>query len=161
MVRREFLTIPKKSAARSITSRGSSSLYLRRSEYRGRRRASRPAFNNGQPKTRAVFRHVRVRTALREWFDNRRQLPRRNAVSIFLDLEGRFALLVRGRQTNATFLLRKLTAFKTKFSTICLSASSSARIGVRHVGTLSCRSIPPSRAGYENCPVHASSKAPR
>ena len=93
--------------------------------------------------------------ALREWFDNRRQLPRRNAVSIFLDLEDRFALLVRGRQTNATFLLRKLfTAFKTKFSTICLSASSSARIGVRHVGTLSCRSIPPSRAGYENCPVH-------
>ena len=46
--------------------------------------------------------------ALREWFDNRRQLPRRNAVSIFLDLEDRFALLVRGRQTNATFLLRKL-----------------------------------------------------
>lgn len=108
MVRREFLTIPKKSAARSITSRGSSSLYLRRSEYRGRRRASRPAFNNGQPKTRAVCRHVRVRMALREWFDNRRQLPRRNAVSIFLDLEDRFALLVRGRQTNATFLLRKL-----------------------------------------------------
>ena len=35
--------------------------------------------------------------ALREWFDNRRQLPRRNAVSIFLDLEDRFALLVRGR----------------------------------------------------------------
>ena len=108
MVRREFLTIPKKSAARSVTSRGSSSLYLRRSEYRGRRRASRPAFINGQPKTRAVFRHVRVRMALREWFDNRRQLPRRNAVSIFLDLEDRFALLVRGRQTNATFLLRKL-----------------------------------------------------
>ncbi len=46
--------------------------------------------------------------ALREWFDNRRQLPCRNAVSIFLDLEDRFALLVRGQQTNATFLLRKL-----------------------------------------------------
>ena len=33
--------------------------------------------------------------ALREWFDNRRQLLRRNAVSIILDLEDRFALLAR------------------------------------------------------------------
>ena len=54
-------------------------------------------FNDGQPETRAVFRHVRVRMALREWFGNRRQLLRRNADSIILDQEDRFALLVGGR----------------------------------------------------------------
>ena len=55
--------------------------------------------------------------ALREWFDNRRQL-RRNAVSIFLDLEDRFCL-ARARPTGK----RDLSSPKT----LRHSRSSSAR----------------------------------